>query len=80
MDEFPRTIYKHRDPLTMTVNSQDEQDKYLPEGWSLNHRPQEQIDQSEYLREHPEATEPAVVEEPASEEAPVPEDHHEEGQ
>lgn len=79
MDEFPRTLYKHLDPLTMTVNSQDEQDKYLSEGWSLNHRPQEQIDQSEYLREHPEATESAV-EEPVVEEVPTPEEHHEEGQ
>lgn len=62
MEQFPRTLYKHQDPLTMTIASQDEQDKYTAEGWTTAARPQEQIDQSEYLREHPEAVEPAASE------------------
>jgi hypothetical protein len=54
MDEFPRTLYKHQNPLTTTVHTQDEQDKYLADGWSLQARPQEQIDQEQYLKDHTE--------------------------
>lgn len=55
VQEFPRVLYKHRDPLTVTVNSQEEQDKYIGEGYSLNHRPQEQIDQEQYLKDNPDS-------------------------
>lgn len=55
MSEFPRTLYKHQDPLTTTVLTQEEQDKRLGEGWSLQARPQEQVDQDQYLKDHPEA-------------------------
>lgn len=55
--EFPRTLYKHQDPLTRTVMTQDEQDKFTAEGWSTQARPQEQYDHEHYLKDHPEATE-----------------------
>lgn len=59
MADFPRILYKHQDPLTRTVLTQDEQDKFVGEGWSLQARPQEQVDQEQYFKDHPEAKEPA---------------------